>query len=71
MSLPISPRQCRTTTATDWVKHCRTAVLDLGVGLQSVLDAATTSAAPHGALLDYAAGVMWAADLKTAGVQYA
>lgn len=43
------------------------AALGLGAGLQSVLAAATAAAQPYGVLLDYAAGVIAASDLKAAG----
>ena len=43
------------------------AALGLGAGLQSVLGATTASAAPYGVLLDYAAGVLSAADIRSAG----
>jgi len=35
--------------------------------LQSVLGATTASAAPYGVLLDYAAGVISASDIRSAG----
>ena len=43
------------------------AAVGLGAGLQSVLGATTASAAPHGVLLDYAAGVLSASDIRSAG----
>ena len=43
------------------------AALGLGAGLQSVLGATTASAAPYGVLLDYAAGVLSASDIRSAG----
>ena len=43
------------------------AAVGLGAGLQSVLGATTASAAPYGVLLDYAAGVLRAADIRSAG----
>lgn len=57
-------------TRRDVLKYTATvpAALGLGVSLQSVLDGASASAAPYGVLLDYAAGVIGAADLKAAGV---
>ncbi|MDR3664083.1 MAG: DUF1906 domain-containing protein [Mycobacterium sp.] len=43
------------------------AALGLGAGLQSVLGTSTAAAAPLGVLLDYAAGVIKAADIRAAG----
>ncbi|MGX9671232.1 DUF1906 domain-containing protein [Mycobacterium sp. HM-7] len=43
------------------------AAVGLGAGLQSVLGATTASAAPYGVLLDYAAGVLSASDIRSAG----
>ncbi|MCX8563933.1 DUF1906 domain-containing protein [Mycolicibacterium mucogenicum] len=43
------------------------AAVGLGAGLQSVLGATTAVAAPYGVLLDYAAGVLSASDIRSAG----
>ena len=43
------------------------AAVGLGAGLQSVLGATTAAAAPYGVLLDYAAGVLSASDIRSAG----
>ena len=58
-----------TAITNDVLKYAAAApaALGLGAGLQSIIGATTANAAPYGVLLDYAAGVLSAADIRSAG----